>query len=41
MILLGVANPRTPMFVRITSATYAAFFLTVGHGFNHYWGLVA
>lgn len=41
MILVGIANPRTPMFVRITSATYAAFFLMVGHGFNHYWGLVA
>jgi hypothetical protein len=41
LIALGVANPRTPMFVRLTSATYAVFFLLAGQGFNQYWGLVA
>ena len=41
LIVLGVANARAPLFVRLTSAAYAVFFLLAGQSFNQYWGLIA
>lgn len=41
LIVAGCCSGRTPWHLRLTSATYAAFFLVAGRPFDTYWGLVA
>jgi hypothetical protein len=41
LIVAGTANASTPFHVRLASAAYLVFFLSFGHAFNEYWGLIA